>query len=89
MQLLSINGDCQFLTTSTLILQAKIYGSVLQIVLLVCQDRLRSSFARLIELMGTTGDAEQIADHLAVGAIFIAGCFLFPGYILDERFGSE
>ena len=39
--------------------------------------------------MGTTADEEQIADHMAVGAIFIASCFLFPGYIPDERFGRE
>ncbi|EPZ51651.1 hypothetical protein [Alicyclobacillus acidoterrestris] len=31
-------------------------------------------------LTGSTADAEQIADHLAVGAIFFARCFsLLPG----------
>jgi hypothetical protein len=34
-------------------------------------------------LTGTTADAEQIADHLAVGAIFFARCFLFPEYVPD------
>ncbi|EJY57125.1 aminotransferase class I and II [Alicyclobacillus hesperidum URH17-3-68] len=38
---------------------------------------------------GTTADAEQIANHLAVCAISFARCFLFPGYLLDKGLGGE
>lgn len=41
-------------------------------------------------LTGMTADAQQIADHLAVGAIFLVRCFsLFPDEVSNERFGRE
>jgi len=40
-------------------------------------------------LTGTAADAEEIADHLAVGAISFARCFLFPRYVADKRFSRE